>query len=98
MVYWIRCSFKGVEKFEVELAYPYLEDEPVRKTFIIDRIINTTKKNDKAELITFHIIEEHGFMSTFLNVNKAYEGSSRQIVEKIMLDYFERLFFKRRRR
>ena len=84
-----KMQFKGVEKFEVELAYPYLEDEPVRKTFIIDRIINTTKKNDKAELITFHIIEEHGFMSTFLNVNKAYEGSSRQIVEKIMLDYFE---------
>lgn len=82
-----KMQFKGVETFEVELAYPYLEEESVKKTFVIDRIVSTAKQNDKAELVTFHIIEQHGFISTFLNVNKVYEGSSREIVEKIIFDY-----------
>lgn len=79
-------QFKGVEKFTLSLRFPESEDEPVKKTFIIDKIIGATKKNDKSELIVFHIIEEHGFVSTFLNVNKAYEGSGRDIIAKIVRD------------
>ena len=82
-------QFKGIETFELTLRFPDNEDRPVKRTFIIDKIINTTKNNDKSELITFHIIEEIGFISTFLNVNKAYEGSSREIIEKIFFDYFD---------
>lgn len=81
--------FKGEEKFQVGLKFPYLTSEPVRKTFIIDKILSTAKKNEKAELVTFHIIEEIGFISTFLNVNKAYEGGGREIIEKIFSDYFD---------
>lgn len=84
-----RIRFKGVERFEVSLKFPYDDRSPVTKTFIIDKILNTTKNNDKVELVTFHIIEEIAFISTFLNVNKAYEGSGRGIIEKIFSDYFE---------
>ena len=82
-------KFKGVETFDLSIRFPEDDEKSVRRKFIIDKIIDTTKNNDKSELITFHITEEIGFISSFLNVNKAYEGSSREIVEKIFADYFE---------
>lgn len=80
-------KFQGFEKLVVSFKYPN-RDFAITKTFIVDKIIDITKQNDKVELITFHFIEEHAFISTFLNVNKAYSGSSREIITKIMGEAF----------
>ena len=80
-------KFQGFEKLKVSLKHPN-HDLPVTKTFIIDKILDITKQNDKVELITFHFIEEHAFISTFLNVNKSYSGSARDIITKILGESF----------
>ena len=84
-----QMKFRGVESFYLALRYPEDDTATVNRNFIISGIVDTAKNNDKSELITFQMIEESAFISTFLNVNKAYEGSSRDIIEKIFLDHFE---------
>lgn len=84
-----KIKFKGVESFHLTLRYPEDDGPTVNRSFIINGIVDTTKNNDKSELITFKMIEESGFISTFLNVNKAYEGTCREIIEKIFLDHFD---------
>lgn len=83
-----KVKFKGLEQFYLTLSFPEDDRPSISRKFIIDRIIDTSKNNDVSEFVTFHIIEEHGFISTILNVNKAYKGNSRQIIEKIVSDYF----------
>lgn len=82
------AQFKGLEEFYLKLKFPEDDRPAVARKFIIDKIVDTSKNNDNSELITFHIIEEMGFISSFLNVNKAYEGSSREIIEKIITESF----------
>lgn len=83
-----KVKFQGVEEFYLTLSFPEDRRPSISRKFIIDRIVATNKNNDNSELITFHIIEEVGFVSSFLNVNKAYDGSSRQIIEKIINEHF----------
>jgi hypothetical protein len=82
------AQFKGIEQFDLTLKFPEDDRPSIKRKFIIDRIIDTSKNNDNSELITFHIIEEAGFISSFLNVNKAYSGTPREIVNKIITDHF----------
>lgn len=83
-----KVKFQGLEEFYLTLSFPEDNRPSISRKFIIDRIIDTVKNNDNSEMITFHIIEEVGFISSFLNVNKAYDGTSRQIVEKIINENF----------
>ena len=87
-----QAQFQGLEKFELILkenaGHPGMGDKrKINRTFVIDEIMDATKSNDNSELITLHLIEEIGFQSTFLNVNKAYSGSSRNILEKIIREF-----------
>jgi hypothetical protein len=84
-----KIKFRGVESFYLALRYPEDETATVNRNFIISGIVDAAKNNDKSELITFQMVEESAFISTFLNVNKAYEGSGREIIEKIFLDHFD---------
>ena len=83
-----KVKFQGLEEFYLTLKFPDGNKPSISRKFIIDRIIDTTKNNDNSELVTFHIIEEVGFISSFLNVNKAYSGTSREILEKIINENF----------
>lgn len=82
-----KIKFQGLEEFYLTLSFPEDNRPSISRKFIIDKIIDTSKNNDNSELITFHLIEEAGFVSSFLNVNKAYDGTSRQIIEKIIREY-----------
>lgn len=84
-----KIKFRGVESFYLALRYPEDETATVNRNFIISGIVDAAKNNDKSELITFQMVEESAFISTLLNVNKAYEGSGREIIEKIFLDHFD---------
>lgn len=83
-----KVQFKGLEEFLFVAKFPEDASPPINTKFIIDAVVDTAKNNDNSELITLHFIEEIGFISSFLNVNKAYQGSSREIVEKIIQDNF----------
>lgn len=77
----------GTEKFVVSLKVPEAKTKPVTKTFVADYLIDITKQNDNQQLVTFHMIEEIGFTTISKNVNKSYNGSGRDIIEKIIQEF-----------
>lgn len=83
-----KIKFKGLEEFFLQARYPEDASPFINRRFIIDSVVDTTKSNDNSEMITLHFIEEIGFVSSFLNVNRAYSGSSREIIEKIIMENF----------
>ena len=80
-------QFDGTERFELSVRFPEDPGAEIFRTFIIDKIVNTVKNNDVSELISFHIVEDIAFISSILNVNKAYAGHGREIIESIFRDY-----------
>ena len=83
-----QVKFKGLEEFFFVAKFPEDASPSISRKFIIDSIVDTSKNNDNSELITLHFIEEIGFISSFLNVNKSYSGSSREMIEKIITEHF----------
>lgn len=81
-------QFKGLEEFKFEARFPEDGVATINRKFVIDSTVDTSKNNDNSELVTLHFIEEIAFISSFLNVNKSYTGSSREIIEKIIADNF----------
>lgn len=81
-------QFKGLEEFKFEARFPEDGVATINRKFVIDSTVDTSKNNDNSELVTLHFIEEIAFISSFLNVNKSYTGSSREIIEKIITDNF----------
>jgi hypothetical protein len=83
-----QIKFKGLEEFKFEARFPEDAGPTIDRKFVIDSVVDTSKNNDNSELVTLHFIEEIAFISSFLNVNKSYTGSSREIIEKIITGYF----------
>lgn len=83
-----QVKFKGLEEFFFVAKFPEDASPSISRKFIIDAVVDTSKNNDNSELITLHFIEEIGFVSSFLNVNKSYSGSSREMIEKIISEHF----------
>ena len=83
-----KIQFKGLEEFKFEARFPEDGISTINRKFVIDSTVDTSKNNDNSELVTLHFVEEIAFISSFLNVNKSYTGSSREIIEKIIADNF----------
>lgn len=78
----------GVETFMLRCRYPDNPDKAIDKKFTIDKVVSQIKNNDKSELVTLHFVEQIYFISNHLNVNKAYTGKCREIIEKIFEENF----------
>ena len=83
-----KIQFKGLEEFIFKARFSEDAGPTIDRKFVIDATVDTSKNNDNSELVTLHFIEEIGFISSFLNVNKSYTGSSREIIEKIITENF----------
>lgn len=83
-----QVRFSGLETLNLSLRWPDRSDS-IERTFIIDKVVNVNKSQDsRAASVTLHFVEKIAFESTFLNVNKMYQGTTREIIEKIVKEYF----------
>ena len=78
-----RLDIQGYETLTISLAKSQ-NGEPIRKTFIIDKIIKSVKINEQSEFTAVHLIEDIAYKSNLINVNKAYNGSPETIIKKIL--------------
>jgi hypothetical protein len=85
-------DFSGAEKIILEIRLPGTDTTKVSKTFVIEKVLKNIKANDKNAVIALHLIEEHAFVSSLINVNKAYTGKPVDIVQKIIKDNLGREF------
>ena len=73
-------DFSGFEKLSLEFVLPDAGAIPIKKDFIIEKTIKNARSNDRSSTILFHIVEEHAFNSSLINVNKAYTGKPVEII------------------
>tara|TARA_R110000822_G_scaffold66857_7_gene163184 strand:+ start:5762 stop:7105 length:1344 start_codon:yes stop_codon:yes gene_type:complete len=79
-------DFTGSEKLSISVALPGDESTSIEKDFIIQKVMKNIKGNDNSSTILVHIIEEHAFNSSLINVNKPYTGKPTDIIQSIIID------------
>jgi len=77
----------GGETISVQIKSTRENAKAIRKKFYILEIINTQKVNDNNQVVSFQLIEDIGYISNLINLNKSYTGKSSLIIEKIAKNY-----------
>jgi hypothetical protein len=86
-------DFSGFEKLSLEFSLPDTDSLiPIKKDFIIEKTSKNARSNDRASAVLVHIVEEHAFNSSLINVNKAYTGKPVDIIQKIIVDNLNKEF------
>lgn len=83
-------NFRGIEVITLGFRLPEDASVEIKKTFYIDKIIRTQRANDQQTVIMLHLTEDVGFISDFINVNKAYQGNGSEIIRTIFRDFFSK--------
>ena len=79
-------KFYGDEFIDITFSKPGSEFD-IKKTFSLDRIINTTKPNQETEVFFFHMIQKTEYDANAKNVNKYYNGTPFDIINNILRDF-----------
>ena len=83
-------GIKGSER----LTFTILADkdaEPIIKTFMITGIANNTSVNERTELHTVTLMEEHGYLSSIMKISESYTGLPELIVDNILHSHLNKL-------
>jgi len=76
-------GIKGSERITFTIL-PYEDAEPIIKTFMITGIAANTTANERTEVHTLTLMEEHGYLSSVMKISESYTGLPEQIVENIL--------------
>jgi hypothetical protein len=85
-------DFSGAEKLSLQFVLPGVDMIPISKDFIIEKTVKNIRSNDRTATVLFHIVEEHAFNSSLINVNKSYTGKPVEIIQKIVKDNLKKNF------
>jgi hypothetical protein len=80
-------NFYGIEKFSLTVRLPEPDFPLIRKNFYVDKVVRNIRTNDGQTVIVLHIIEDIGYLSEFINVNKSYINKGYKIVSDILREY-----------
>ena len=82
-----QINFYGIEKFTMRVKLPEASIKAIEKTFYVDKIVKNIRTNDSQSVIAMHILEDIGYISEMINVNKPYFGKGYEIVSKIVQEF-----------
>jgi len=88
-----QIKFNGIQTIKLGFRLPEKEYKTVYKKFYIDKIVKNIKASDRESTLMFHIIEDIGFVSEYINVNKAISGKGSEIITNLVKEYFDRKVF-----
>tara|TARA_R110002153_G_scaffold155512_7_gene307578 strand:- start:1810 stop:3150 length:1341 start_codon:yes stop_codon:yes gene_type:complete len=80
------ADFGGAEKITLRFKLPGASSHPTEKVFRVEKVLKNIKTNDSTGVVVLHLIEEHAFVSSLINVNKAYTGKPSEIIQNIIKD------------
>ena len=87
----IRSSFGiyGNEEVSITIEGPVGSDiESITKTFMITKVEESSKVNDRESMDLYTIIEKHAYLNYIQKVSKKFEGKGEKIIERILYNYF----------
>ena len=85
------AEIKGTERVNVRFRSPG-SDADIEKVFIITNVQKSIKVNDQLSQLLFEIIEDHGYFNDLQLVNRSYNGTGIEIIQKILLDNSNMIF------
>jgi len=88
-----QIKFNGIQTIKLGFRLPEKEYKTVYKKFYIDKIVKNIRASDRESTLMFHIIEDIGFVSEYINVNKAISGKGSEIITNLVREYFDRKVF-----
>lgn len=81
------CNFYGIEKFAMKLKLPENSFPTIEKTFYVDKVVRNIRTNDSQAVVVLHLIEEAGYLSEMMNLNRSYYGKGYRIISNILKEY-----------
>jgi len=85
-------DFQGGEKLTLTLQHSEerITGNDIEKVFLIDKIDNIFKVDERNESVVIHCIEYHAFESAAQNISKSYSGAPSKIIKKILDEYLDK--------
>lgn len=83
-----KLKLSGIEKLTISIRLPEARYRSIVKIFYIDKVVRNIRSNDYDSTLVLHIMEDIGFISDYINVNKGYDGKGYNIIEKIVKEFF----------
>lgn len=88
-----QINFTGIQTLRLGFRLPEKEYKTVYKKFYIDKIVKNIRATDREATLMFHIMEDIGFVSEYVNVNRALSGKGSEIITNLVRDYFGRTVY-----
>lgn len=79
------AEIKGTERVHVRFRSPG-SDLQLEKVFIISNVQKSIKVNDQMSQLLLELVEDHGYFNELNMINKSYNGTGVEIIEKILSD------------
>lgn len=83
-------NFNGIQSIKLGFRLPEKNSKTIVKRFYIDRTVQDIKATDRESALLFHLIEDIGYVSEYVNINKVFEGKGSEIIRKVVSSYFDR--------
>ena len=85
-------DFQGGEKLTLTIQHmeETISANTITKEFLIDKIENVVRVDERTELVVLHFTEYHVFDSSAQNVNKSYTGSPTSIIKTITESFLDK--------
>ena len=85
------AEISGTELVTIEISSTLDDSEfTIMKKFIISEIVQSVKSNDNTELVGISLIEDIGYYSRLMRVQKPYSGVPSSIINNILGEYLGR--------
>ena len=82
----LRTSLRvqGTERLKLVIGNADKPEEPlIIKYFFFSRIIDTRKTNERAEILSIELVEEHVYINSIKEISKSYTEKLENIIESI---------------
>ena len=80
----------GAENITIALKSARTGTNTIVKNFYINKITHQQRVNDNSQVVVLHIIEDILHLANLFNVNRYYEGTGSDIIEKICGEFMGR--------
>jgi len=79
----------GAERITIKIKSIRDNTKAIENYFYIKKVIFDEKSGDRTQIISLQLVEDIGFISNLININKAYTGKPSKIIEKVAREYLD---------
>jgi len=85
-------DFQGGEKLTITIQHleEVVSANTITKEFLVDKIENTVRVDERTEFVIIHLTEYHVFDSSAQTVSKSYNGSPTSIIKTITENFLDK--------